>query len=70
MEFRFLLAELMAERNLTQGKLVEDTGLSPVTVNHWYHGHTLRPDLKVAKKLMKYFGLTRLDQLIRTEVSP
>jgi len=67
MKFRFLLAELMAQRQLTQQALGEATGLSPVTIGSWYHGRATRADLGTAATLMQYFGLESLEQLIQAE---
>lgn len=67
MEIRVLLRELMEAQGLSQRALVRATGLSPGTVCDLYNDKVTRFDKGTLKRLMLYFGLSDMSQLIHVE---
>lgn len=61
------LKELMADRGVTQIEVSRATGLNKTTVNRFYRGYTDRLDLDTIKVLCRYFGLSKIDDLIPLE---
>jgi putative transcriptional regulator len=64
MKLKTKLPQLMEERQINQKTLAAQTGLSPTTVGKMYRGHFDRIDNHTIIKLCKFFGLTKLDDLI------
>ena len=69
MKFRVLLPELMDAQGLSQRALVRATGLSPGTVCDLYNDKVTRFDKTTLERLMVYFNLDSMAQLIHVERS-
>jgi len=67
MKFRVLLPELMEPLGLSQRALVRATKLSPATVGDLYNNKVTRFDTSTLERLMDYFDLDSMDQLIHVE---
>ena len=60
------LKQLMHERQVTQAKLAEDTGIPQSTISRWSGNKVDRVELRLLNTLCEYFGVG-LDELIIRE---
>ena len=58
------LPDLMKEKGVDQKTVAAATGLSPTTVGKLYRSHFDRIDNHTVLALCKYFGLSKLDDLL------
>lgn len=61
------LKQLIDDKGVSQIEVSRATGLNKTTINRFYRGYTDRLDLNTIKVLCKYFGLSRIDDLISLE---
>ncbi len=66
---RLKLKEQMADRNITQAKLVNDTQLAPNTVKAYFHEDVIRADLRVIAKLCEYLDCDIKDLMVLEDMS-
>lgn len=66
MAARFRLAEILQEKDMSQRKLAEKSGVSLVTVNRIATGKTTRVDLATLDALAKVLGCEPGDLIERT----
>lgn len=64
MKMKSRLPDLMKSKGIDQKTLAAETGLSPTTVGKLYRSHFDRIDNHTVTTLCKYFGLTKLDDLL------
>jgi len=64
------LKDLMEEKNISQIRLSQETGLAPGTIGKLYRNQVNRIDENTLKQLCLYFGLKSVAQLIEIEWEP
>lgn len=70
MKLKSRLPALIAAKGVDQKTVAAETGLSPTTVGKLYRSHFDRIDNHTVTQLCKYFGLTKLDELIELVWEP
>lgn len=70
MKLKSKLPTLMEKKGVDQKTVAAETGLSPTTVGKLYRSHFDRIDNHTVTTLCRYFGLTKLDDLLELVWEP
>ncbi|MEL6163323.1 MAG: helix-turn-helix transcriptional regulator [Cyanobacteria bacterium J06628_3] len=62
------LKELMEAKNITQTELSERTGLASTTIGRLYRNHASRVDFETLEKLIAFFELSTISDLLEAKV--
>lgn len=63
--FVIRLKEIMQERDLSQNKLAQMTGIHEATIRTYYHGTVQRPDLGVLETLCDTLGVGVEEMIVK-----